>query len=198
LILLRPISASMSVALIVMVMVFAGGPHYLFSSGSCRSPRPDLSRARRRVTRRRRSGSWQIRWRSVGHQSLIAVGTAGLWPRVMAGAKPFYPPEPYRFHLRCHQRGGRLIGATGSVCFCVIAGAAAILVRAEDPSAFVALGLTTMIAAQALVYISVVLGLMPTKGIPLPLVSAGGSSLLINLLGMGVLLNISQHESADA
>ena len=39
---------------------------------------------------------------------------------------------------------------------------------------------------------------MPTKGIPLPLVSAGGSSLLISLLGMGVLLNISQHESPDA
>jgi cell division protein FtsW len=72
-------------------------------------------------------------------------------------------------------------------------------VRAEDRfGAVVALGLTTMIAAQALVNISVVLGLMPTKGIPLPLVSAGGSSLLINLLGMGVLLNISQHESADA
>ena len=45
---------------------------------------------------------------------------------------------------------------------------------------------------------SVVLGLVPTKGIPLPLVSAGGSSLLINLLGIGMLLNISQHESADA
>jgi cell division protein FtsW (lipid II flippase) len=43
-----------------------------------------------------------------------------------------------------------------------------------------------------------VLGLMPTKGIPLPLVSSGGSSLLINMLGIGVLLNISQHESADA
>ena len=55
-----------------------------------------------------------------------------------------------------------------------------------------------MVAVQAFVNISVVLGLVPTKGIPLPLVSAGGSSLLINLLGMGVLLNISQHESADA
>jgi cell division protein FtsW len=38
---------------------------------------------------------------------------------------------------------------------------------------------------------------MPTKGIPLPLVSNGGSSLLINLLGMGLLLNISQHEVAE-
>ena len=52
-----------------------------------------------------------------------------------------------------------------------------------------------MIAVQAFVNISVVLGLMPTKGIPLPFVSAGGSSLLINLLGMGVLLNVSQHAS---
>ena len=55
-----------------------------------------------------------------------------------------------------------------------------------------------MIAVQALFNMSVVLGLVPTKGIPLPLVSNGGSSLLISLLGMGVLLNISQHESADA
>ena len=52
-----------------------------------------------------------------------------------------------------------------------------------------------MIAVQAFVNMSVVLGLLPTKGIPLPLVSTGGSSLLINLLGMGMLLNISQHEA---
>ncbi len=50
-----------------------------------------------------------------------------------------------------------------------------------------------MIAVQALFNISVVLGLVPTKGIPLPFVSNGGSSLLISLLGMGILLNVSQH-----
>jgi cell division protein FtsW len=70
--------------------------------------------------------------------------------------------------------------------------------RAQDGfGAFVALGITTMIGVQALINMSVVLGMMPTKGIPLPLVSAGGSSLLINLLGMGILLNISQHESSE-
>ena len=65
-------------------------------------------------------------------------------------------------------------------------------------ASLVALGITTMIAAQAFINMSVVLGLLPTKGIPLPLLSIGGSSLLVSLLGVGVLLNISQHESADA
>ena len=55
-----------------------------------------------------------------------------------------------------------------------------------------------MVTVQAFVNMSVVLGLMPTKGIPLPFVSAGGSSLLINLVGMGILLNVSQHVSPEA
>jgi len=54
-----------------------------------------------------------------------------------------------------------------------------------------------MVAFQAFFNISVVLGLLPTKGIPLPFVSYGGSSLLINLIGMGILLNVSQHASAS-
>ena len=52
------------------------------------------------------------------------------------------------------------------------------------------------IVLQAFVNISVVMGLLPTKGITLPLVSSGGSSLLVNLLAVGVLLNISQHATA--
>jgi cell division protein FtsW len=50
---------------------------------------------------------------------------------------------------------------------------------------------------QALVNISVVLGLLPTKGIPLPFVSFGGSSMLVNFLAMGILLNISQHTASE-
>src|SRR2546430_4998282 len=56
-----------------------------------------------------------------------------------------------------------------------------------------ALGVTTMVLWQALINFAVVLGMVPTKGIPLPFVSYGGSSLLVMLLGTGVLLNISQQ-----
>jgi cell division protein FtsW len=121
----------------------------------------------------------------------------------MAGVqKLFYLPEPHTdfiFAVIGEELG--LIGTTGVLaCFSLIAWRGLrIALRAQDSfGSFVALGLTSMIVVQAFVNMSVVLGLMPTKGIPLPLVSAGGSSLLISLLGMGVLLNISQHESAEA
>jgi cell division protein FtsW len=56
-----------------------------------------------------------------------------------------------------------------------------------------ATGITGMIVIQALFNVSVVLGMLPTKGIPLPLISYGGSSLFISLASIGVLLNITQH-----
>jgi cell division protein FtsW len=65
----------------------------------------------------------------------------------------------------------------------------------DDFGRLLAIGLTVMIVGQALVNMSVVLGLLPTKGIPLPFVSYGGSSLVVNLLAVGILLNISQHAS---
>ena len=58
---------------------------------------------------------------------------------------------------------------------------------------FLGIGITTMVVCQAFVNMSVVLSLLPTKGIPLPFISSGGSSLLVSLLGVGILLNISQH-----
>jgi cell division protein FtsW len=134
-------------------------------------------------------------------QSLIAVGTGGVFGRgLMEGVqKLFYLPEPHTdfiFAVIGEELG--LIGATATfACFCLIAWRGTrIALRAQDSfGSFMALGLTAMIVVQAFINMSVVLGLMPTKGIPLPLVSFGGSSLLISLLGMGMLLNISQHET---
>jgi cell division protein FtsW len=140
-------------------------------------------------------------WQAV--QSLIAVGTGGLFGRgLMSGVqKIFFLPEPHTdfiFAVIGEEIG--LLGASGVLlCFCVIGWRGLrIALRAEDAfGSFVALGITTMIAVQALVNMSVVLSLLPTKGIPLPLVSSGGSSLLVTLVGIGVLLNISQHETAE-
>jgi cell division protein FtsW len=58
---------------------------------------------------------------------------------------------------------------------------------------FLAVGITSMVVVQAFINISVVLGLMPTKGIPLPLISYGGSSLFVTLACVGVLLNITKR-----
>ena len=91
-----------------------------------------------------------------------------------------------------------LIGATAVLaCFCVITwrGLRAATHAPDRFGTFLAIGITVMIAFQAFFNISVVLGLLPTKGIPLPFVSAGGSSLLVSLLGMAILLNIAQHAS---
>ncbi|HYR46576.1 MAG TPA: FtsW/RodA/SpoVE family cell cycle protein, partial [Thermoanaerobaculia bacterium] len=68
--------------------------------------------------------------------------------------------------------------------------------RAPDRfAAYLAAGATAMIVVQAAVNVSVVLGLMPTKGIPLPFVSYGGSSLVACWIAGGLILNVSQHET---
>jgi cell division protein FtsW len=212
LILLQPdFGTSVALLLIVAAMIFAAGLHYKYFIGTVLAALPAIYIVLMSASYRRRRllAFWDPWADPLGDgfqiiQSLIAVGTGGVFGRgLMAGVqKLFYLPEPHTdfiFAVIGEELG--LIGATGIlVCFCVIAWRGLrITVRAEDMfGSLVALGLTTMVAIQAFINMSVVLGLMPTKGIPLPLVSAGGSSLLVNLLGMGVLLNISQHEAADA
>lgn len=132
-------------------------------------------------------------------QSLIAVGTGGLTGLgLMEGKqKLFYLPEPHTdfiYAVASEELG--LIGAVAiAALFFVFAwrGFRAAL-RAREPFArFLAVGITTMVVVQAFFNISVVLALLPTKGIPLPFISYGGSSLFVMLASVGVLLNISQQ-----
>ena len=136
-------------------------------------------------------------------QSMIAIGTGGMFGRGLMGGvqKLFYLPEPHNDFI--YSVIGEELGLVGTslilLCFAVITWRGLrTAVRAPDRfGAFLALGLTTMVTFQALFNISVVLGMLPPKGIPLPFVSAGGSSLLINLIGIGMLLNVSQHAASS-
>jgi cell division protein FtsW len=207
LILLEPdFGTSMSLVLIASVMVFAAGLDYRYIIGAGLAALPALYiLVMGSAYRRRRMFSFLNPWEDpLGDgfqiiQSLIAVGTGGIWGKgLMNGAqKLFYLPEPHTdfiYAVIAEELG--LVGASMVLlCFCVVTWRGLrVALRAPDSfGALLAVGLTTMVAIQAFVNISVVLGMMPTKGIPLPFVSAGGSSLLINLVGMGILLNVSQH-----
>jgi cell division protein FtsW len=132
-------------------------------------------------------------------QSLIAVGTGGIHGLgLMEGRqKLFYLPEvqtDFIFANVCEELG--LIGALLVVGLFVVLGyrglRAAFL--STDPFArFLAFGITTAILIQAFFNMSVVLALLPTKGIPLPFISSGGTSLFFTLAGMGVLLNVTRE-----
>jgi len=212
LILLEPdFGTSMSLALIAAAMVFAAGLSWRYIVGATLVSLPIIYIVvMGSAYRRRRTLAFLNPWGDpLGDgfqiiQSIIAVGTGGVWGKgLMNGVqKLFYLPEPHTdfiYSVISEELG--LVGATLVLaCFCVITWRGLrVALRAPDSfGAFLAIGLTTMVAVQAFVNISVVLGLLPTKGIPLPFVSAGGSSLVINLLGMGILLNVSQHASPQA
>jgi cell division protein FtsW len=133
------------------------------------------------------------------NQSLIAVGTGGLTGRgFMEGMqKLFYLPEAstdFIFANIAEELG--FIGAMCIVALFLVLGYRGLRTayRCQDPFArLTAFGLTTAILLQAFFNISVVLSLLPTKGIPLPFISTGGTSLFFTLAGIGILLNISKR-----
>jgi cell division protein FtsW len=133
------------------------------------------------------------------NQSLIAVGTGGVFGRgYMEGVqKLYYLPEShtdYIFANISEELG--LVGALVVVALFVVLGyrgLRAVLLTRDPFARFLAFGITTSILIQAFFNISVVLALVPTKGITLPFISYGGTSLFITLLSMGVLLNITRE-----
>ena len=202
---------SLSLVLIVAAMVFAAGLSYRYIVGVALVAVPALLAVLIAAPYRRARlfaflDPWADRQDSGFQiiQSFIAIGTGGIFGRGLNESiqKMLFLPEPHTdfiYSVIGEELG--LIGTTATLlCFCVIAWRGLVIAaKAEDRfGSLTAVGITTMIAAQAFINMSVVIGLLPTKGIPLPLLSSGGSSLLVSLLGVGVLLNISQHESADA
>ncbi len=131
-------------------------------------------------------------------QSFLAMGSGGLTGVGLGEGRQelLFLPEPHTdfiFAVIGEQLG--FIGAVlvvGAFVLFLIRGML-ISVRSVDPfGRYLALGLTVMVSIQALMNFGVVVGLLPTKGLPLPLISYGGSSLVMTLLSVGILLNISK------
>ena len=132
-------------------------------------------------------------------QSLIAVGSGGFTGVGLMESKQklFYLPEAHTdfiYSVLCEELGF-IGGALVLGLFAIYGwrGIRSAFRMKDDFGRFAALGITVMVLSQALINLGVVLGMMPTKGIPLPFISYGGSSLLVMLLATGVLLNISQQ-----
>ncbi len=132
-------------------------------------------------------------------QSKIAVGAGGpVGLGFMAGRqKLLYLPEAHKDFI--YAVAGEELGMIGSVGlllgFSVIfwRGMRATLRINDDFGRYLALGLTVVVVVQGFMHMSVVLGMMPTKGIPLPMISYGGSSLVSTLASLGMLMNVSEH-----
>jgi cell division protein FtsW len=132
-------------------------------------------------------------------QSFLALGSGGpLGEGLGAGRqKLFYLPYPHTDFIFAVI--GEELGLIGTMSILVLFGlllwrGMTIAKRCADPfGAFLALGITALIGIQAVFNMAVVTGMLPTKGLPLPFVSYGGSSLVVGLAGVGILLSIARR-----
>jgi cell division protein FtsW len=129
--------------------------------------------------------------------SLLALGSGGLLGAGLGSGqqKLFYLPEPHTdFILAVIGEETGIIGVSIVLllyALLIYKGFKIALRAPERFGTYLAFGLTLIVGLQAFINCAVVMGLMPTKGLPLPFISYGGSSLLTNLFAMGILMNIS-------
>jgi cell division protein FtsW len=135
-------------------------------------------------------------------QSWLALGAGGPLGRGIGESrqKLFYLPEAHTdfiFAIIGEELG--FVGAVAVVALFVVLVWRGLRIGLRAPDAFgayLALGITVLLGTQAVVNLGVVTGLLPTKGLPLPFISFGGSALVVTMLATGVLLNLSQHADA--
>lgn len=140
-------------------------------------------------------------WQAV--QSLYAIGSGGLFGLGLGKSRQkfFYIPESYNDFI--FSIIGEELGFLGALLvmlllLIVIWRGIVIALKVEDRfGCFLATGITALIAIQSLIHIAVVTSSIPTTGITLPFVSYGGTSLVMNMASIGILLNISRHANLD-
>lgn len=149
---------------------------------------------------------WQFRY-DAGYQiaeSLISIGSGGLFGLGLGDSrqKLFFLPEAHTDYIMAivgEELGFAGIVAVAAVVLVLVLCGCRAAYRARDAfGCYLAFGITAMLGLQAAINMGVVLGSLPTKGLPLPFVSFGGSSLVIDLAAVGILLNISTGAAEPA
>jgi len=136
-------------------------------------------------------------------QSFIALGSGGIAGLGLAQSRQkfYYLPAAHTdfiFSIIGEEMG--LIGACGIVTLFVVLLILGMRICWKAPDFYghlLALGIISLISLQVIINIAVVTGTLPTKGLPLPFISFGGSSMVVNLFAVGVLMNIGKHLGSD-
>ncbi len=136
-------------------------------------------------------------------QSVMSFGSGGVTGLGLGrGLQTLYLPEAHTDFVAAIV--GEELGFVGVATLCTVylvlcaRGVRAALRAPDDFGSYLAFGISTMFAVQSLVNLAVALAILPTKGLTLPFVSYGGSSLLVNAAAAGILLNISRQVPEDA
>ena len=198
---------SMAIAVVVFIMLYTAGARLTHLISLMLLSLPAIYLLVFRVAyRRRRVMAFLNPWddpQNVGFQivqSFLAFGSGGTFGTGLGDGrqKMFYLPESFTdfiFSNIAEETG--LIGVIIIITLfvTVIFRGLKMSFKMSDPfGRYLALGLTSVIGLQAFINMAVVMGLLPTKGLPLPFISYGGSSIVATLIGVGILLNISSHE----
>jgi len=195
----------MAMAVVVMLMLLAGGARfahlgYLFLAAGSFA----VAAVVHKTYRLRRITAFLNPWddpQGAGHQiiqSFLAFGSGGVFGRGLGEGRQKLLFLPERHSDFIYAVIGEELGLMGALAVLLLFGVilwrgVRIALHTTGFSRMLALGITSLICVQALINMAVVTGIMPTKGIALPLVSYGGSALVVTLASVGVLLNISKE-----
>lgn len=200
------LGSSLTLGAVAMVMLFAAGTRLSYILSMIMLALPFLYYAIMHVDyRRRRIMAFLNPWEDPMNtgfqiiQSWIAVGTGGIFGQGLGEGKQklFYLPEAHTdfiFSVVGEELGFIGVMVIASMFFLLVHRGIRVALYAEDNfGRSLAFGISTLIGLEAFVNMAVVTGIFPTKGLALPFISYGGSSLIITLFAVGILLNISSR-----
>lgn len=206
----RDLGSAFTLGVIVFLMLFISGTRVVYLGGAFLASLPVLYYLIFSVEFRRRRilaflDPWQYQLDSGFQiiQSFVAFKSGGLTGVGLGEGKQklFYLPEAHTdfiFSVIGEELGLLGVLAVVTLFTCFIFRGLLITLKTRDLfGLYLAFGLTLMIGAQAFINIGVVMGLLPTKGLALPFISYGGSSLIVSMICVGILLNISQDQAEE-